>query len=145
MDLSGLATTKIQPPRARTARIVRPALDGALRDALHHKRLVLLVAPAGFGKTSALAGQIAALPKGTALAWVSLDEDDDPARLFSALAASEAPHGLIVFDDLHRVQSPEVHALLDALIERLPPQWTVVISTRIAPRLALSRWRAADE
>jgi LuxR family maltose regulon positive regulatory protein len=186
MDLSGLATTKIQPPRARSARIVRPVLDGALRDALHHRRLVLLVAPAGFGKTSALAGQIAALPKGTALAWVSLDEEDDPARLFSALAAalepfdlpwrsapaalacqlidgegaitrstvaelinalaaSEAPHGLIVFDDLHRVQSPEVHALLDALIERLPPQWTVVISTRVAPRLALSRWRAADE
>lgn len=186
MDLSGLATTKIQPPRARGARIVRPALDGALRDALRHKRLVLLVAPAGFGKTSALAGQIAALPAGSALAWVSLDEDDDPARLFSALtaalepfdlpwrsapaalagrlideegavtrstvaelinalAACEAPHGLIVFDDLHRVQSPEVHALLDALIERLPPQWTVVISTRIAPRLALSRWRAADE
>ncbi len=186
MQRSSLATTKIQPPRARTARVARPALDSALRDALGHKRLVLLVAPAGFGKTSALAGQIAALPAGTALAWVSLDEDDDPARLFSALAAalepfdlpwrtapaalagqlidgegaglratvaelvnalaaSGAAHGVIVFDDLHRVQSPEVHVLLDALVEALPPQWTVVISSRVAPRLALSRWRAADE
>ncbi|MFT3954451.1 MAG: LuxR C-terminal-related transcriptional regulator [Piscinibacter sp.] len=186
MQRSTLATTKIQPPRARTARVARPVLDGALRDALGHKRLVLLVAPAGFGKTSALAGQIAALPAGTALAWVSLDEDDDPARLFAALAAalepfdlpwrtapaalagqlidddgaglratvaelvnalaaSEAAHGVIVFDDLHRVQSPEVHTLLDALVAGLPPQWTVVISSRIAPRLSLPRWRAADE
>lgn len=186
MDLSGLATTKIQPPRARSARIARPALDDALREAMRTRRLVLLVAPAGFGKTSALAAQIAALPAGTALAWVSLDEDDDPVRLFAALsaalephdlpwrsaptalagqlgddeaggtraavaelvnalAACEAPHGVIVFDDLHRVQSPEVHAFLDALVERLPPQWTVVISSRIAPRLSLSRWRAADE
>lgn len=186
MDLSGLATTKIQPPRARSARIARRSLDDALREAMRTKRLVLLVAPAGFGKTSALAAQIAALPAGTALAWVSLDEDDDPVRLFAALsaalephdlpwrrapaalagqlgddeiggtraavaelvnalAACEAPHGVIVFDDLHRVHSPEVHALLDALIERLPPQWTVVISSRMAPRLALSRWRAADE
>jgi len=186
MDLTGLATTKIQPPRARSTRIARPALDAALRDALRSKRLVLLVAPAGFGKTSALAAQIAALDPDSALAWVSLDEDDDPVRLFAklaaalepfdlhrssapaalagqlgddegsgtraavaelvnALAGSEARHGLIVFDDLHRVQSPEVHALLDALIERLPPQWTVAVSTRIAPRLALARWRAADE
>ena len=187
MQRPTLATTKIQPPRARSARVARPALEAALRDALGHKRLVLLVAPAGFGKTSALAGQIAALPDGTALAWVSLDEDDDPARLFAALAAalepfdlpwrtapaalagqliddedgaglratvaelvnalaaSEAAHGVIVFDDLHRVQSPEVHTLLDALIASLPPQWTVVISSRVAPRLSLPRWRAADE
>lgn len=186
MDLSGLATTKIQPPRARGARIARPALDAALREAMRKRRLVLLVAPAGFGKTSALSAQIDALEPGSALAWVSLDEDDDPVRLFTALsaalephdlpwrsapaalagqlgddeaggtraavaelvnalAASEASHGVIVFDDLHRVQSPEVHGFLDLLIERLPPQWTVVISSRITPRLALSRWRAADE
>ena len=55
------------------------------------------------------------------------------------------PHGVIVLDDLHRVQSPAVHAFLDELIERLPAQWTVVISTRVAPRLALARWRAAGE
>jgi LuxR family maltose regulon positive regulatory protein len=186
MDITGLAATKIQPPRTRSVRIARPALDAALREAMRSKRLVLLVAPAGFGKTSALAAQLAALDAGTALAWVTLEEDDDPVRLFAALAAalepfdlpwrsapaalagqlgeeegvatraavaelvnalaaSEAPHGVIVFDDLHRVQSPEVHALLDALIERLPLRWTVVVSTRIAPRLALARWRAADE
>ncbi len=186
MDFTGLVSTKIQPPRARTARIARPALEAALRDALQRRRLVLLVAPAGFGKTSALAAQIHALPAGTALAWVSLDEDDDALRVFAtlgaalepfdlpwrsapsalagqigegesgalraavaelaaALSGSDAPHGVIVFDDLHRVASPDVHALLDALVERLPPNWTMVIASRIAPQLALARWRAADE
>lgn len=188
MNATGFATTKIQPPRARSARIERPALDAALGQALRSRRLVLLMAPAGFGKTSALAAQLEALGAGTALAWFSFDEDDDAARLFAglaaalepldlpwrsapaalaahlgeqaedggsvrgpvaelvnALAAAGVPHGVIVLDDLHRVQSPAVHAFLDELIERLPAQWTVVISTRVAPRLALARWRAAGE
>lgn len=182
---TGFATTKIQPPRARSARIARPALDAALSDALRKCRLVLLVAPAGFGKTSVLAAQIGRLEPGSALAWLSLDEDDDAARVFTglaaalepcdlpwrcappalaaqlgepgagtrtavaelvnALAAADVSHGVIVLDDLHRVQSPEVTALLDVLIERLPPHWTLVISTRFAPRLSLARWRAAGE
>jgi LuxR family maltose regulon positive regulatory protein len=181
------AVTKIQPPRPRSTRIARPRLDGALAAALGHRRVVLLIAPAGFGKTSLLAAQIAALPAGTALAWVSLDEDDDAPRLFACLAAAlephdlpwrsapaalaaqigadaggagtrravtellnalagaEAAHGVIVIDDLHRVQAPQVHALLDALVERLPPQWLLVLSSRVEPPLALARWRAADE
>ncbi|HNW64811.1 MAG TPA: LuxR C-terminal-related transcriptional regulator [Piscinibacter sp.] len=188
MNATGFATTKIQPPRARSARIERPALDAALGQALRSRRLVLLMAPAGFGKTSALAAQIESLGPGTALAWFSFDEDDDAAHLFAglagalepldlpwrsapaalaaqlgeqgegggslrgpvaelvnALAAAGVPHGVIVLDDLHRVQSPAVNAFLDELIERLPAQWTVVISTRVAPRLALARWRAAGE
>ena len=36
-------------------------------------------------------------------------------------------------------------ALLDNLIERLPAQWTLALSTRVAPPLALGRWRAAGE
>lgn len=182
------AATKIQPPRPRSTRIARPRLDGALAEALGRRRVFLLVAPAGFGKTSLLAAQIAALPEGTALAWVSLDEDDDAPRLYAclagalephdlpwrsapealaaqvggeseggegmrravaellnALAGADAPHGVIVLDDLHRVQAPQVHALLDALIERLPPQWLVVLATRVEPPLGLARWRAADE
>ena len=94
MQRPTLATTKIQPPRARSARVARPALEAALRDALGHKRLVLLVAPAGFGKTSALAGQIAALPDGTALAWLSLDEDDDDQRFVACLCAALEPFDL---------------------------------------------------
>jgi LuxR family maltose regulon positive regulatory protein len=179
------ATTKIQAPRPRSARLQRPALDAALADALRHARVLLLQAPAGFGKTSALAPPLAAMPAGTALAWLSLDEDDDATRfvaclaaalepfdlpwrtapealatlpldargcptraiteLVNALADAEATHGVIVLDDLHRVQDTALLRGLDLLIERLPAQWTLVISTRVTPPLSLARLRAAGE
>ena len=188
MDNLRFASTKIQPPRLRSARVARPRLEARLREALLQRRVVLLLAPAGFGKTCALAAQFeqgGAEPASGALAWVALDEDDDPQRLFAclvaalepfdlpwrtapeallgllgeseagarravaelvnALAATDVPHGAIVLDDLHRVQMPAVHALLDALIERLPAHWTLVLSTRAEPPLALARLRVADE
>lgn len=185
MDATRLPATKLQPPRLRSTRIARPALEAALAAALQQRRLVLAAAPAGFGKTAALAGALERLPAGTATAWVSLDEDDDTPRLFEALAAAlepydlpwrtapdalaaqvgderegtrralaelvnalagaEAAHGVIVLDDLHRVQSPPLLTFLEGLLERLPPHWTLVISSRVAPPLALARWRVADE
>ena len=185
MDTPRFATTKIQPPRSRAVRVERPALDAAVTEALLDCRVVLLQAPAGFGKTSVLAAQLARLPPGTALAWVSLDADDDPQRLFACLAAAlephdlpwrtapealvaqladdgpslsravaelvnalagaEAPRGVIVLDDLHRVAVPSTYALLDALIERLPPQWTLLLASRVAPPLALPRLRVSGE
>ena len=185
MDAFRFPTTKIQPPRLRAMRVDRPALDASVTEALLDCRVVLLQAPAGFGKTSALAAQLSRLPAGTALAWVSMDEDDDAQRLFACLAAALEPHdlpwrtapealvsqlvddgatmrravaelvnalagadaarGVIVLDDLHRVQLPQAHVMLDALIERLPPKWTVVLSTRVTPPLALARVRVAGE
>ena len=42
------------------------------------RRLTVLVAPAGFGKTTLLAAWHAALwQQGTACAWVTLERDDD--------------------------------------------------------------------
>jgi len=185
MDALRFPTTKIQPPRLRAARVERPSLDATVTEALLDCRVVLLQAPAGFGKTSALAAQLARLPAGTAMAWVSMDEDDDAQRLFACLAAAlephdlpwrtapealvaqltddgasmrravaelvnaladaDAPRGVIVLDDLHRVTRPDAHALLDALIERLPQHWTLVLASRVAPPLALGRLRVAGE
>lgn len=67
MQAHRFATTKIQPPRRRSTLLARPALDDALAAQLHDARIVLLQAPAGFGKTTALAAQLARLPAGTAL------------------------------------------------------------------------------
>lgn len=67
------------------------------------------------------------------------------AELLNALEAAEVPHGVIVFDDLHRITDDAVHRFLDALIDRLGPRWTVAILTRFDPPLALPRWRAAGE
>jgi LuxR family maltose regulon positive regulatory protein len=182
----GFAATKIQPARPRTETIERPVLEQALWAATRAHRVVLLQAPAGFGKTSALAALAQRLLKGgAALAWVSLDADDDAARLFACLAAAlepydlpwrtlpdalamqihqgraaarraveellnalahaDVPHGVIVVEDLHRVHDADLVGLGDLLIERLPRQWCLVLTSREAPPLALARLRAAGE
>lgn len=180
------AATKIQPPRPRRVRVRRPALEAALAAELQQARVVLVQAAAGYGKTSLLASLPASLPAGTALAWVSMDEDDDEVRfvaclcaalepydlpwrtapealaalagqdgergrvralaeLVNALAGADVARGVIVLDDLHRVAAAPVLELLQALIERLPERWSVLLSTRVLPALALARWRASGD
>ena len=63
-------------------------------------------------------------------------------EVINALAACEVPHGVIVVDDLHRIDRPEVHEFIDLLLERLAPHWTLCIATRGDPPLALARLRA---
>ena len=179
------ARTKIQPPRPRATYVERGALHTTLADALVTRRVVLICAPAGYGKTMLLAQEAARLPPGTALAWISADAGDDAQRLaacmlaalepfdppwraapesllarvgrsadedravaaeiINALDASEVPHGVIAFDDVHRVGDPVFFRLLDLLIERMSPRWTLALTSRTDPPLALSRLRAADE
>lgn len=78
--------------------IQRARLSAALRDGWDDLRLALVVAPAGYGKSSLLAEWRAGLmADGVATGWVSLDADDnDPVRFFSYLAAalSDAVEGL---------------------------------------------------
>jgi LuxR family maltose regulon positive regulatory protein len=88
------ARTRLQPPRLRGDLIHRPALEADLQQALAEQRLTLIVAPAGWGKTSALARQIAHLPERTALAWLSADADDDLQRFLAGLTAALAPFDL---------------------------------------------------
>ena len=86
------ARTKIQPPRQRPGSVARPALEARIDRALLEQRLLLFAAPAGFGKTAALTRQIARLPEGCALAWISCDEDDDLQRLLACLCAALEPY-----------------------------------------------------
>lgn len=179
------ARTKIQPPRLRGRALVpRPRIDDALREALATQRLVLISAPAGYGKSALMARQLQDWPAESALAWVAADVGDDLPRLLeclvaalepydlpwrnapealvagaadadgrsrftveliNALEATDVPHGVIVFDDLHRIGDEAVYRFLDALIERLGARWTVALVTRHDPPLALPRWRAAGE
>ena len=84
------ALTKIQAPRPRAGLVRRESLEQRLVDAALTKRLVLLAAPAGFGKTAALTGLIARL-RGSALAWICCDVDDDPLGLLACLFAALEP------------------------------------------------------
>ncbi|MBI2864396.1 MAG: AAA family ATPase [Chloroflexi bacterium] len=83
-----LARTKFQVPALPPDVLARQRLFDAIAAALKSRRLVLVSAPAGYGKTTLLA----ALPRACAhlpMAWLSLDEEDnDPIRFLAALVAS---------------------------------------------------------
>jgi LuxR family maltose regulon positive regulatory protein len=51
----------------------------------------------------------------------------------------------LVLDDYHLAESPEVQSGMTFLLERLPPQLRLVISTRVDPALPLARLRARGE
>jgi LuxR family maltose regulon positive regulatory protein len=93
--MTTFARTKIQPPRPR-ARVLlaRPRVDGPLREALATQRLVLVSAPAGYGKSALMARALQELPAGTALAWVAADTGDDLPRLLECLVAALEPYDL---------------------------------------------------
>jgi LuxR family maltose regulon positive regulatory protein len=78
-----LITTKFHVPARRPTSVPRRGLTERLAaDA----RLLLIAAPAGFGKTSILTEWLATLGDDTAVAWVSLDERDDAESQFWAYA-----------------------------------------------------------
>lgn len=79
--------TKVFPPRLPAGLIDRPRL-ASLAAQTEMKRLTVIKAPAGFGKTSLALTWLNALGTSSArVAWLSLDADDDePARYFNHLA-----------------------------------------------------------
>lgn len=77
---------KVTPPRVPRDAIVRAALASGQR-ALRDYPVVLVQAPAGFGKTLLLAQcRREHLAQGAAVAWLLAQSEDDPARLVQALA-----------------------------------------------------------
>jgi LuxR family maltose regulon positive regulatory protein len=81
-----LLATKLYIPPLRPSLVPRPRLIEPLKAGLDRK-LVLVSAPAGFGKTTLLSEWLAAAGEPTA--WLSLDgEDNDPARFLAYLLAA---------------------------------------------------------
>ena len=63
-------------------------------------------------------------------------------RMFDAL--SSLPHDIVIaLDDFHCIQEPACHAQVQFLIENLPSQAHLMISTRADPGLRLGRLRAS--
>ena len=52
---------------------------------------------------------------------------------------------VIALDDFHRAAGPEVHEALAFLLENLPPQVVVAMTTRADPQLPLARMRSRGE
>jgi LuxR family transcriptional regulator, maltose regulon positive regulatory protein len=87
--------TKFRAPRIRKDAVPRPALLERLAECVEHFPVTLICAPGGFGKTTLLAQYAARTSGGSALVWVTLDEDDNERhRLFAALLRALEPLSL---------------------------------------------------
>jgi len=188
---SAILNTKLFIPTFRKEMVSRPRLIEKLNQGIN-KKLTLISAPAGFGKTMLVSTWVEDLRQGLSkenknqVIWLSLDENDnDLARFLSyfiaalnqieetdtafgkgALNLLQSPQPppsesiltllineistfhnriILVLDDYHLIDTQLVHNALVFLIENMPPQFHLVISTREDPLLHLSRLRARGQ
>ena len=80
--------TKLYIPLPRPKVVLRPRLIELLNEGLSSgRKLSLISAPAGFGKTTLVSEWVAG--SGRPIAWLSLDEgDNDPTRFLIYLVAA---------------------------------------------------------
>ena len=89
-----ILATKLYRPPPRPEVVHRPRLLTRLHAGLQRK-LTLISAPAGFGKTTLVSAWIAECPHPSA--WLTLDDrDNDPPRFLSYLVAGELLIGAVV-------------------------------------------------
>jgi LuxR family maltose regulon positive regulatory protein len=171
-----IISTKLYIPPLRSNVVIRSRLIEQLNDGLHRK-LTLISASAGFGKTTLVSKWLAGCEQPAA--WLSLDEgDNDPTRFLTYLVAAlqtiaanigkgvlavlQSPQPpsiesiltamlneittipedfVLVLDDYHVIDSKPIDDALTFLLEHLPPQMHLVITTREDPHLPLARLR----
>ncbi len=185
-----ILATKLFIPPSRPQVVHRPRLIERLNEGLASgRKLTLISASAGFGKTTLVSEWIASCER--PVAWLSLDEgDNDPTRfliyfitalqtlalskvegilanigegVFGALKSPQPPsiesilttllneittipeNFIFVLDDYHILDSKPVDNALTFLLEHLPPQMHLVITTREDPQFPLARLRARGQ
>jgi len=180
-------TTKFHIPSLRSGVVLRPRLLAQLNEGLSiGRKLTLVSAPAGFGKTTLISEWIAVLTPeaGVKVAWLSLTEDDSDLERFltylvtavqtvapqvgagvlAALHASQQQPSatvllttwmndiakipdrvMLVLDDYHAIDSQPIDDVLAFLIDHLPSQLRLVITTREDPAVPLARLRARGQ
>jgi LuxR family transcriptional regulator, maltose regulon positive regulatory protein len=116
-----ILANKLFVPPARPNVVPRPRLSERLNGALT-RRLTLISAPAGFGKTTLVSEWVAGC--GRPVAWLSLDEGDkDPARflvyLIAALQTIAPDLGAGILGMLQSPQPPSPKAVMTALLNEL--------------------------
>ena len=179
MSIAILAT-KLYAPQARANIVPRSRLIKNLNQGLYRK-LSLISAPAGFGKTTVVSEWVSSCER--PVAWLSLDEgDNDPTRFLTYFiaalqtivptivegvlamlqtlqpTATEAmltalinditnvsDDFIFVLDDYHLIEAKAIDDALVFLLEHLPPQMHLVITTREDPQLPLPRLRVRDQ
>ena len=174
-----LLSTKLFIPSIRQELVSRPRLIEQLTTGISTgRKLSLISAPAGFGKTTLISAWVAS--KGKSVAWLSLDENDSNpvcfltyfihalqtitpnigSKILKVLQSPQPPpietiltsllneivtttkDFVLVLDDYHVIDSKSIDQALSFLVNHLPPQMHLVITTREDPALPLSRLRA---
>ena len=105
---------------------------------------MLVVAPAGYGKTTLLSEWAAC--DGRRFAWMDLATgDDDPDRLLAAVRRNvhdgQTPTVLVV-DSAHLLREPETFDALDELARSMPCGSQLVLASRSEPELPVGSLRA---
>ncbi|MEZ5372591.1 MAG: BTAD domain-containing putative transcriptional regulator [Microthrixaceae bacterium] len=162
--------TRLGRPRAPqlNATILREDLIGVLRHRFE-RRLTVIAAGAGFGKSTLLAQAMAEnrLERHGQDVWCPLASSDrDPAQLLSSIAASlgvdevdpsveslaehvwsRAPDSVaLILDDVHVLNgSAEAWGVLTDLLETLPDNGHLLFSGRTAPMVGISRLLSAGQ
>lgn len=173
-------TTKLYMPPIQTNWVNRPRLLEHLAPTPNTK-LVLISAPAGYGKTTLVIEWLNQLSDMQSC-WVSLDEDDsDTQQFFQYMLAAIRPFlgpksalgemlqfsqpqpykGLVkafvsdvatishpfclVLDDYHAIDSADVDAAVAMLLDWMPPQMMLVLTSRSDPGFPMSRLRVRGQ
>ncbi|TVR27262.1 MAG: hypothetical protein EA387_01320 [Nitriliruptor sp.] len=173
--------TKFLPP-VLDERVATDHLVTLLERGISTRPLTVVTAPAGSGKTTALAAWAATTTRD--IVWVRLDQDDNepsvlaaallegarrrlgggfgtrlaqllaygataptPRQLAASLVNDLGDHGAVTWllDDVHEVTDEATLALLGALLEQLPPEVKVVLSSRSEPAVSMARRRVRTE
>ena len=175
-----LLLLKFHVPKLKPSLVTRPRLHQQLNEGLE-KKLTILSAPAGFGKSTLLSNWLRQIPYPHA--WLSIDEgDNDYARFLKYLVAavqqldSSIDHtalnllyspqpmlqsaaltalinqidnintkAILVLDDYHLISNQEIHRSIEYLLNYLPTNFHLIISTRADPPFAYSLLRAQGE
>lgn len=157
----GLLRAKLVPPPLPRVNVPRVRLLRLL-DAAVHKRITLVVAPTGYGK-SVLVGQWAASHSRRRIAFLTVDAgDNDPVRfsrhLQAALDLAESsrnsraagsgpranPPIVLVLDDVHTISNARLFDGLASYIEDVPSLHLILVS-RSDPSFPVHRFRLSDQ
>src|SRR6266581_499727 len=116
-----ILATKLYIPRLRPNVVSRPRLLERLNEGLHRK-LTLIAAPAGFGKTTLISAWVAGCDR--QVAWLSLDKGESDPTLFltylvAALRTIAPTIGVGVLGALQSPQPPPTEAILTALLNEI--------------------------
>lgn len=185
-DTNLILCTKLYFPQVHYHLVMRPRLTKQLEQGLK-RRLTLISASAGYGKTTLLSEWHLTKPE-EPVAWLSLDGgDSDPARflayvvaalqtilpditldvegkifspqsqdiklaltnLINSITASlnhqKLANLVLVLEDYHVIESEIINMAVSFLLNNMPPQMHLIITSRTDPALHLHRLLTQDQ